>query len=189
MHDVANDIVSDRVHEEFAGDHVGRAATKDFHAEEGFEFAEMQLDAPTLKVEFAEGCYWVDDGIEKGGDDEAVCRAEAVGCKMDFNDAKGEGFGYLCKFLLGDPFGDLSGLFPDLQAIVEAKFFAFGHVGFAGLIESNDAVDAAFFEFRESVERAEASIAKQDVIFFEKSPYLAKKKSFVDMDAAFGEVE
>ena len=108
---------------------------------------------------------------------------------MDFNDAKGEGFGYLCKFLLGDPFGDLSGLFPDLQAVVGAKFFAFGHVGFAGLIESNDAVDAAFFEFRESVERAEASIAKQDVIFFEKPPYLAKKKSFVDMDAAFGEVE
>ena len=69
MHDVANDIVSDRVHEEFAGDHVGRAAAKDVHAEEGFEFAEVQLDAPTLKVEFAEGCDRVGGGIEKGGDD------------------------------------------------------------------------------------------------------------------------
>jgi len=49
------------------------------------------FDAPALKVEFAEGCDWVDDGIEKGRDDEALCRAEAVGCKMDFNDAKGEG--------------------------------------------------------------------------------------------------
>lgn len=108
---------------------------------------------------------------------------------MDFDDANGEGFGDLCKFLLTDALGGFRGLFPDLQAVVGAKFFAFGHVGFAGLIESNDAVDAAFFEFGESIERTEASIAEQDVIFFKKSPELAKKKSFVDMDAAFGEVE
>ena len=69
LHEIADDIVGDRVHEEFAGDHVGRAAAKDVHAEEGFEFAEVQLDAPTLKVEFAEGCDRVGGGIEKGGDD------------------------------------------------------------------------------------------------------------------------
>jgi len=53
----------------------------------------------------------------------------------------------------------------------------------------NDAVDATFFEFRESVKRTETSMADQDIVFFEKSPELVKKKSFVDMDAAFGEVE
>jgi len=41
LHEVANDIVGDGVHQEFAGDHVGRAATKDVHAKEGLEFAEV----------------------------------------------------------------------------------------------------------------------------------------------------
>ena len=47
----------------------GSPVSKGVHAEEGFEFAEVQLDAPTLKVEFAEGCDRVGGGIEKGGDD------------------------------------------------------------------------------------------------------------------------
>jgi hypothetical protein len=37
LHEIADDIVGDRVHEEFAGDHVGRAAAKDVH-KRGQEF-------------------------------------------------------------------------------------------------------------------------------------------------------
>ena len=41
---MADDIVGDGVHEEFALDHVWRAAAQDFHPEEGLQFAEVQLD-------------------------------------------------------------------------------------------------------------------------------------------------
>jgi hypothetical protein len=67
LHDVTDDIVGDEVHVEFACDHVEGAAAKDFHAEEGFEFAEVQLDGPALVVEFAEGFEGVELGVEEGG--------------------------------------------------------------------------------------------------------------------------
>ena len=76
---MADDIVGDGVHEEFALDHVWRAATQDFHPEEGFEFAEVQFDSPALKVEFSEGFDGVNFRVQEGGDDEAACGAEAFG--------------------------------------------------------------------------------------------------------------
>ena len=163
---MADDIVGDEVHEEFACDHVGRAVAEYFHAEEGFEFAEVQFDSPALVVEFAKGFDGVEFGVEEGGNDEATGSAEAFSYQMDLDDAEGDGVGSVGKFLLADGFGELAGFDPDLEAVVGAELFAFGHVGFAGLIESDDAVDAAFFEFCKSEVGAESSICEKDVVFF-----------------------
>ena len=100
---MADDIVGDRVHKEFALDHVWRAATQDFHSEEGLQFAEVQLDSPTLEVEFPKSFEGVNFRLEEGGDDEAALGSEAFGSKMDFNNADGGNWGSVFIFIQNTP--------------------------------------------------------------------------------------
>ena len=189
LHEVADDVVGDGVHEEFAGDHVGGEAAEDFHAEEGFEFAEVEFDAPALEVEFAEGLGGVELGVEEGGCDEAVGSAEAFGDELDFYDADGEGLGCFGVFFFGDAFGELCGFGPGLEAVVGAEFFPLAEVDLAGLVESDDAVDAEFLELGNGVVGAEASVGEEDVALIKKLPQAAEEGDFVEVEIAFGEVK
>ena len=189
LHDVADDIVGDEVHVEFACDHVGGAAAEDFHAEEGFEFAEVQLDGPALVVEFAEGFEGVELGVEEGGGDEAACGAETFGGELDFHDSDGEGVGEGGELFFAEACGWGGGFGPGLELVVGAEFFAFGDVELAPLVESYDAVDAAILEFRDGVIGAKASIGEEDVVFFQEVPQAAEEEAFVDVGAVFGPLE
>ena len=107
----------------------------------------MQLDGPALVVEFAKGFEGVELGIEEGGGDEAALGAEAFGGELDFDDPDGEGVGKVGELFLAEAFGWGGGFDPDLELVVGAEFFAFGGVELTALVESDDAVDAAFLEF------------------------------------------
>ena len=167
LHEVADDVVGDGVHEKFAGDHVGGEAAEDFHAEEGLEFAEVEFDAPALEVEFAEGLGGVEFGVEEGGCDEAVGSAEAFGGELDFYDADGEGLGCVGVFFFGDAFGELRGFGPGLEAVIGAEFLELG----------------------DGVVGAEASVGEEDIALIKKLPQAAEEGDFVEVEIAFGEVE
>ena len=146
----------------------------------------MQLDSPTLEVEFPKGFNGVNVRLEEGGDDKATCGAEAFGSKMDFNNADGEGFWDCGKFVFAHACGRFDGLGPDLEAFVGAELFAFGHIAVAALIEMDDAIDALFFELGKGVEGAKSPVGKENVVFFQKAPQAAEEKGLVNVVVACG---
>jgi hypothetical protein len=116
------------------------------------------------EVVFAQGFHAVLGGIEKGGYKEAALGAESIARELDFDDANGEGLGNVGELVLADALGGLDGLGPSLKAVAGSEFFAFGYVGFAGLVESDDAVDAAIFQVGKGVVGAKSSVGEMALI-------------------------
>lgn len=149
----------------------------------------MQLDGPAFVVKFSKGFDRVDFRIEECGDDEAALGSEAVGGKMNFHNAEGEGFRDFGKFLFGDACGRFDGLGPGLEAVVGAKLFAFCHIAVTALVEADNAVDALLFELGEGVEGAKSPVCEEDVVFFQKAPQTPEEKGLVNVVVACGEFE
>ena len=51
LHHASDEVVGNKVHPQFAFDHVRREAPQDIHLEMGFDLTEMEFDAPAPSVE------------------------------------------------------------------------------------------------------------------------------------------
>ena len=77
LHDTAHEVIGDKMHRQFALDHVGRFAAEHVHVEEGFEFPKVEFNTPALKVECGE-FLGRDGGIEHRGHQSHRAGAEAL---------------------------------------------------------------------------------------------------------------
>ena len=143
LHEGADEIVGDGMHDDFLADHVGCLATENIHAEGDLDVAEEQFDGPAAQVEFGDFIGRVADRVGEGGDDDEGLGTEAGDGDGDKDLPEGEGLRCAAPVCEDAALGALDGFLPDDEAIIWPQSFAVAQVIEAGLMQAHDRVYAA----------------------------------------------
>ena len=143
LHEGANEVVGDGVHDDFLADHVGGLATENIHAEGDLDISEKQFDGPAAQVEFSDFIGRVADRVDEGGDDDEGMGSEARDGDGDKDLPKGEGLWCATPVCEEAASWALYGFLPDDQTIIWPQSFAVAQVFEARLMQAHDRVHAA----------------------------------------------
>lgn len=120
------------MHEDFLFDHVRALAAEHVHTEGDFDFPEVQLDAPALKVKLSQGIDGIGACVEQRGDEPDGLGAVAACAHAQAHMAQSQGIGELGEIVFRNAFGAFGWLGPGDEALVGAEPGALAKVGLSG---------------------------------------------------------
>ncbi len=190
LHEAADEVVSDKMHAEFAFDHVRGFAAQDVHVEVDFNLAKMEFDAPAAEVEIGEVCGG-EGGIEQGGDESDALRTKALVGHGVADGAHGDAFGQEVKFIRSHAWWPLSRTFPSDGDIEVRVFGKLGTNGHADLLfrQPHEGIDSAGGQASDGSEGAKPAVGENQIAWTKGSPKLLKKFGFVGLTVTVRSLE
>ena len=134
LHEGADEIVGNGMHDDLLADHGRGLTTQHVHAQGALDVTEEQFDGPSAKIKLGELLGGISDGISESGDQDDGLSSEARNGYGDVKESQCERVGKAAPVGEGAALWALFGLLPGNQAVHRAEAFAVTEVPWARLM-------------------------------------------------------